>query len=107
MASTIANLTVKADGTMDGVFATLKTLVPITVIPNLNRANDRAPDLTVINKRTGFEFGWGWTRIAKSSNKETVSFKLEAKEIGIMYGNLAPAPGGDETKKVILWNDPE
>ena len=30
-----------------------------------------------------------------------------APEIGVIFGNLAPAPGGDENKKVILWNNPQ
>jgi hypothetical protein len=25
----------------------------------------------------------------------------------VIFGNLAPAPGGDENKKVILWNNPQ
>jgi uncharacterized protein (DUF736 family) len=32
--------------------------------------------------------------------------KLEAPEIGVIFGNVAPAPGGDPAKKVILWNNP-
>ncbi|RWL92539.1 MAG: DUF736 domain-containing protein, partial [Mesorhizobium sp.] len=27
--------------------------------------------------------------------------------IGVIFGNVAPAPGGEENKKVILWNNPQ
>ncbi|PSM16300.1 DUF736 family protein [Nitratireductor sp. StC3] len=107
MATTIANLTAKADGSMEGVFATLRVNAPITVLPNANKSREDAPDFRVLNKRTGFEIGAGWFRTSHRSGKETVSFKLEAPEIGVVFGNLAPAPGGDENKKVILWNNPE
>ncbi|MFC3208582.1 DUF736 family protein [Aquamicrobium soli] len=82
MATTIAQFPEKADGSMEGVFATLRINAPIAVLPNANKAREDAPDFRVINKRRGFE-------------------------IGVVYGNLAPAPGGEENKRVILWNDPE
>ncbi len=107
MASTIAQLTEKSDGSMEGVFATLRVNAPIAVLPNTNKSRDDAPDYRVINKRTGFEIGAGWAKIAQRSGRETISFKLEAPEIGVVFGNLAPAPGGEENKKVILWNDPQ
>ena len=107
MATTIANLTAKADGSMEGVFATLRVNAPITLIPNSNKSREDAPDYRIVNKRTGFEIGAGWFRTSQRSGKETVSFKLEAPEIGVVFGNLAPAPDGDETKKVIPWNNPE
>jgi hypothetical protein len=31
---------------------------------------------------------------------------VEAQEIGVIFVNLAQAPGGDPAKKVILWNNP-
>ena len=42
-----------------------------------------------------------------NTGEEYTSVKLEAPEIGVIFGNLAPAPGGDENKKVILWNNPQ
>ena len=57
MATTIANLTAKADGSMEGVFATLRVNAPITVLPNANKSREDAPDFRVLNKRTGFEIG--------------------------------------------------
>ncbi|MGX9086610.1 DUF736 family protein, partial [Mesorhizobium sp. 98Argb] len=56
---------------------------------------------------TGFEIGAGWHRISQRSGEEYLSVKLEAPEIGVIFGNLAPAPGGEENKKVILWNNPQ
>ncbi|WP_410000589.1 hypothetical protein [Mesorhizobium sp. SP-1A] len=40
MATTVANLTAKADGSMEGVFATLRVNAPITVIPNSNKSRE-------------------------------------------------------------------
>ncbi|WP_412065916.1 DUF736 domain-containing protein [Rhizobium sp. SYY.PMSO] len=107
MASTIANLTTKSDGSMEGVFATLRINAPIAVLPNAHKAREDAPDYRVINKRTGFEIGAGWNRISPRSGVEYVSIRLEAPEIGVIFGNLAPAPGGEDGKRVLLWNNPE
>jgi uncharacterized protein (DUF736 family) len=107
MATTIANLTAKADGSMEGVFATLRVNAPNTLNPNTNKSREDAPDYRIVNKRTGFEIGAGWQRISQRSGEEYLSVKIEAPEIGVIFGNLAPAPGGDENKKVILWNNPQ
>ena len=45
-------------------------------------------------------------RTARQTGEEYLSVKLEAPEIGVIFGNVAQAPGGDPTKKVILWNNP-
>ncbi|TBX71588.1 DUF736 domain-containing protein, partial [Rhizobium laguerreae] len=45
-------------------------------------------------------------RIARLTGEEYLSVKLEAPEIGVIFGNLAPAPGGEPNRKVILWNNP-
>ena len=100
-------LTIKADGSMEGVFATLRVNAPITVVPNTSKASEEAPDYRILNKRTGFEIGAGWNRRSLRSGDEYLSVKLEAPEIGVIFGNVAPAPGGDESKKVILWNNPQ
>ena len=44
MATTIANLTAKADGSMEGVFATLRVNAPIAVLPNAHKTREDAPD---------------------------------------------------------------
>ena len=107
MATTIANLTAKADGSMEGVFATLRVNAPITLIPNTNKSREDAPDYRIVNRRTGFEIGAGWHRISRQTGEEYISTKLEAPEIGVIFGNVAPAPGGEPGKKVILWNNPQ
>ena len=107
MATTIANLTTKSDGSMEGVFATLRVNAPISVIPNPNKSHEDAPDYRIVNRRTGFEIGAGWNRVSQRSGEEYLSVKLEAPEIGVIFGNLAPAPGGEENKRVILWNNPQ
>jgi uncharacterized protein (DUF736 family) len=106
MATTIATLTQKTDGILEGVFATIRVNAPIAIIPNPNNASEEAPDYRVIHRKTGFEIGAGWNRIARQTGEEYLSVKLEAPEIGVIFGNLAQAPGGDPSKKVILWNNP-
>lgn len=105
MATTIAQLTEKADGSLEGVFATLKISVPINVVPIAEKSHPEGPDFRVINKRTGFEMGAAWKGVSRTSGRDTVSYKFGAPEVGTLYGNLAPAPGGDERQKVVLWND--
>lgn len=106
MATTIATLTEKADGTLEGLFATIKVNAPIALIPNGQKASEGAPDYRIIHRRTGFEIGAGWYRSSQRTGEEYLSVKLEAPEIGVIFGNVAPAPGGDASRKVILWNDP-
>ena len=107
MASTIATLTKKANGTLEGIFATLRINAPIAIVPNETKTSEQAPDYRIIHRKSGFEIGAAWNRIARESGEEYVSVKLEAPEIGVIYGNVAPAPGGDPDSKVILWNAPQ
>src|SRR3546814_5447388 len=44
--ATIANLTAKSDGTMDGTLATLNVTAPISIIPNARKAKDRSEEHT-------------------------------------------------------------
>ena len=106
MATTIATLTQKTDGTFEGIFATIRVNAPIAIVPNATKASEEAPDFRIVHRRTGFEIGAGWNRIARQTGEEYLSVKLEAPEIGVIFGNLAQAPGGDPFKKVILWNNP-
>lgn len=106
MATTIANLTVKQDGTLEGMLTTLNVNVPIALVPNAMRANEDSPAMRVIARRNGFEIGAGWHRTSKQTGEEYLSIKLAAPEFGVIFGNLAPAPGNDPDKKVILWNPP-
>ncbi|OCP21394.1 MULTISPECIES: DUF736 family protein [unclassified Ensifer] len=106
MATTIATLTEKTDGTLEGLFATIKVNAPIALIPNAQKASEGAPDYRIIHRRTGFEIGAAWYRNSQRTGEEYLSVKLEAPEIGVIFGNVAPAPGGEANRKVILWNDP-
>ncbi|MBY5754890.1 DUF736 domain-containing protein [Rhizobium johnstonii] len=106
MATTIATLTQKADGSLEGIFATIRVNAPIAIVPNANKASEEAPDYRIIHRKTGFEIGAGWNRVARLTGEEYLSVKLEAPEIGVIFGNLAQAPGGEPNRKVILWNNP-
>ena len=106
MATTIATLTEKTDGTLEGVFATIRVNAPIALVPNASKASEEAPDYRIIHRKTGFEIGAGWNRISRQTGEEYISTKLEAPEIGVIFVNVAPAPGGEPGKKVILWNSP-
>ena len=102
--ATIATLTQKADGNLEGTLTTLNITAPIALLPNARKAKDSAPDYLVVSRKNGFELGAGWNRISKSTGEEYISVSLSAPEFGTIYGNVAPAPGDDASKKVIIWN---
>jgi uncharacterized protein (DUF736 family) len=104
--ATIATLTTKEDGSMEGTLATLNVSAPIALLPNGRKAKENEPDFRVISRKNGFELGAGWYRTSKTTGEEYVSVSLSAPEFGVIYGNVAPAPGDDPTKKVIIWNPP-
>ena len=102
--ATIATLTVKADGNLEGTLATLNVTAPIALVPNTRKAKDNEPDYRVISRKNGFDLGAGWNRISKTTGEEYISVSLSAPEFGTIYGNVAPALGEDSNKKVIIWN---
>ena len=102
--ATIATLTVKADGNLEGTLATLNVTAPIALVPNARKAKDKEPDYRIVSRRNGFELGAGWNRTSNATGAEYISITLSAPEFGTIYGNVAPAPGDDPTKKVIIWN---
>jgi uncharacterized protein (DUF736 family) len=104
--ATIANLTVKADGSFEGTLATLTVTAPIAIVPNGRKAKDSEPDYRVISRKNGFELGAGWIRTAQATGAEYVSVSLSAPEFGNIYANVANAPGDDPMKKVLIWNPP-
>lgn len=104
--ATIANLTVKSDGSFEGTLATLNVTAPIAIVPNGRKAKDSEPDYRVISRKNGFELGAGWVKTAKSTGAEYVAVTMSAPEFGTIYGNIANAPGDDPSKKVIIWNPP-
>lgn len=105
MATTIATLTEKG-ATLEGMLHTLAVNVPIALIPNATKTSEMQPDYRIISRNNRVEIGAGWKRTGKMSGEEYISVSLAAPEIGRIFGNVAPAPGGDPTKKVILWNPP-
>ena len=102
--ATIATLTQKTDGSLEGTLATLNVTAQIAIVPNGRKAKENEPDFRIISRRNGFELGAGWNRTSQSTGAEYVSVSLSAPEFGTIYGNIANAPGDDETKKVIIWN---
>lgn len=102
--ATIATLTQKADGTFEGQLTTLNVTAPIALVKNGRKAKDNEPDYRIVSRKNGFELGGGWNRTSKASGEEYISVSLSAPEFGTIYGNVAPAPGDDPTKKVIIWN---
>ena len=103
---TIANLNVKADGSFEGTLATLNVTAQIAIVPNGRKAKDNEPDYRILSRKNGFEVGAGWNRRNTRDGGEYVSVTLSAPEFGTIYGNVAPAPGDDPAKKVIIWNPP-
>ncbi len=83
MATTIANLTAKQDGVLEGMLTTLNVNVPIALVPNATKASDEAPDVRIIARRNGFELGAGWNRISKQTGEEYLSVKMAAPEFGV------------------------
>ncbi|OZB04380.1 MAG: hypothetical protein B7X67_14325 [Rhizobiales bacterium 39-66-18] len=55
--ATIATLTQKADGNLEGTLATLNVTAPIALVPNTRKAKDNEPDYRVISRKNGFELG--------------------------------------------------
>lgn len=102
--ATIATLTQKADGNLEGTLTTLSVTAPILITSNTRKAKDNEPDYRIISRKNGFELGAGWNRRSKATGDEYISVSLSAPEFGSIYGNIAPAPGDDPAKKVIIWN---
>jgi uncharacterized protein (DUF736 family) len=104
MASTIATLTKTSTG-YKGVLTTLMIKAPIELQANARKANEKAPDFRVVASNNGFELGAAWIQQSKKTGEDYVSVSLTAPELnGVMYGNLAPAPGGKEDEYVLIWN---
>jgi uncharacterized protein (DUF736 family) len=74
------------------------------LVPNARKAKDSEPDYRIVSRENGFELGAGWNRRSKNTGDDYISVSLSAPEFGSVFGNVAPAPGDDPTKKVIIWN---
>ncbi|UNU44496.1 DUF736 domain-containing protein [Sphingopyxis sp. YF1] len=103
--SSIANLTVKDDGSFEGTLATLMVTAPIAIVPNGRKVKDAEPDYRVISRKNGYELGAGWVKTSQTGT-EYVSVSLSAPELGQIFCNIANAPGDDATRKVLIWNPP-
>jgi len=71
--ATIANLSVKNDGSLEGTLATLNVTAPIAIIPNARKAKESEPDFRIISRKNGFELGAGWNRYSQTTGAEDVS----------------------------------
>ena len=101
--ATIANLTVKSDGTMEGTLATLTVTAPISIIRNGRKTKENEPDWRVVSRKNGFELGAGWDRFSQNTGAEYVSLSLSAPEFGTIYANIANAPVVYSLLMVCLW----
>ncbi|MBD3734182.1 DUF736 family protein [Sphingopyxis sp. SE2] len=104
--ASIANLTVKDDGSLEGNLATLMVTAPIAIVPNGRKVKDSEPDYRVISRKNGFELGAGWVKTSQTTGAEYISVSLSAPELGQIFCNVANAPGDDPSKKVLIWNPP-
>ena len=104
--ASIANLTVKDDGSLEGNLATLMVTAPIAIVPNGRKMKDSEPDYRVISRKNGFELGAGWVKTSQTTGAEYISVSLSAPELGQIFCNVANAPGDDPSKKVLIWNPP-
>jgi uncharacterized protein (DUF736 family) len=104
MSSTIATLSRTDDG-FKGTLTTLTMSAPIEIQKNPRKAKPTEPDYRVVATRNGFELGAAWIRQSRTNGEDYVSVSLTAPELnGVMYGNIAPAPGGKEGEFVLIWN---
>ena len=53
--ATIATLTQKTDGSLEGTLATLNVTAQIAIVPNGRKAKDNEPDFRIISRKNGFE----------------------------------------------------
>ncbi|EJB01868.1 hypothetical protein Rleg9DRAFT_0638 [Rhizobium leguminosarum bv. trifolii WSM597] len=51
MATTIATLTAKTDGSLEGIFATIRVNAPIAIVPNASKTSEEAPDYRIIHRK--------------------------------------------------------
>ena len=67
---TIATLTQKADGNLEGALSTFNVTAPIALIPNDRKARDNEPDYRIVSRKNGFELGAGWNRISRNTGEQ-------------------------------------
>src|SRR3546814_19722873 len=71
--ATIANLTVKADGSFQGLLATINVTAPIAIVPNGRKPKDTEPAYSIVRSNTGLQLGAGLKRITQHNDTTDVS----------------------------------
>src|SRR3546814_20114630 len=104
--ATIANLTQKQDGSLEGTLATLNVTAQIALIQNTRKTKENEPDYRVISRKNGFELGAGWNRFSQNTGAEYISASLSAPEFGTIYGIFTTAPGDQPLKKIKTRKPP-
>ena len=69
--ATIATLTQKADGNLEGTLTTLNVTAPIVLAPNTRKAKDNEPDYRIISRKNGFELGPAGTGSRRAPARNT------------------------------------
>ncbi len=93
----------KADNSFTGTVKTLTLNVKTKIVP-VDRDSDRAPDYRIYSGST--EFGGGWTKTARDSDRQYVSVKLDDPSFPKpIYASLVEA---DDTGDVynLIWSRP-
>src|SRR3546814_18843601 len=104
--ATIANLTQKQDGSLEGTLATLNVTAQIALIQNTRKPKENEPAYRIISRKNGFELAAGWNRFSQNTGAESTSVSLSAPEFGTLYSNFAPAPSDEPLTNAIIWNPP-
>ena len=105
MATTIATLTEKTDGTLEGVFATIRVNAPIALVPNASKASEEAPDYRIIHRKTGFEIGAGWNKVS-GDGEPFISVTLDDPSFNAPI-NAALWPSEADGEYALIWNRPK
>ena len=100
--ATIATLTQKQDGNLEGTLTTLNVTAPIALVPNSRKAKENEPDYRIVSRKNGFEVGAGWNRISKSTGEEYISVSLSAPEFGTIFELFYADTGGCSGGNIIF-----
>ena len=101
--ATIIGVFTKTDTSFTGTVKTLALNVKTKIVP-VDRDNDRAPDYRIYSGAT--EFGGGWTKTARESDRQYISVKLDDPSFPKpIYASLVEA---DDTGNVynLIWSRP-
>jgi len=101
----VGALTAQKNGDYHGTFVTMTHKADIIVYANPGKETASQPDY-LVETSTGFPLGSGYINIGEQSSKEYIRLALSAPEIGmgVIYCNIAPAPGKKPDQFVLIWN---